>query len=123
MAAPTMGQSTKRFERRQEIAVMAGTTWSMESRARWTASLGVRLLRDDHTVLHGHDSIGVGRQFVIVSHDDEGCPTRAVQLTEERKQGIAGMGIEVACRLIGQDEIRLLHQGARDGDPLLFATG
>ena len=84
---------------------------------------GLRLLRDNHAVLHGHDSVGMGRQFVVMSHDDEGCSSRTVQLTEERKQGITGMAIEVARRLVGKDEVRLLHQSARDGNPLLFTAG
>ena len=32
-------------------------------------------------------------------------------------------GIEARHRLVGQDNRRLLHQGSRDGDALLFAAG
>ena len=33
-----------------------------------------------------------------------------------------GRGVEVAGGLVGDDETRRVHQGARDGDPLLLAT-
>lgn len=44
--------------------------------------LMIALCRHDHPVLHRDDAVGLGRQFVVVGHDDERGPTGAVQLTK-----------------------------------------
>ena len=36
---------------------------------------------------------------------------------------VAGLGVELAGRLVGQDQERVLHQGPGDGHALLLAAG
>ena len=55
--------------------------------------------------------------------DDEGSAAGPIEFSKEREERVAGMGVEVAGRLVRKDEIRLLEERARDGDPLLFAAG
>ena len=33
------------------------------------------------------------------------------------------LGVEIPCRLIGEQDSRLIHHGAGDRDALLFASG
>ena len=47
---------------------------------------------------------------------------RRPQLLEQRHHLDAGLGVEVAGRLVGQDHLRLGDQRARDGDALLLAA-
>ena len=113
----------KRFERRQEIATMVVAA-SVSPPDRDVEDFSKSsLLRDNHPILHMNDAVRLGRKLVIMSHDDEGRPARAVQLTQQCEKRITSMRIEVAGRLIGQHQVRPLHQGPRDGDPLLLAAG
>ena len=41
---------------------------------------------------------------------------------QQVKDHAAGLFVEVAGRLIGQDQVRFVGQGAGDGDALLLAT-
>ena len=62
--------------------------------------------------------VGVGRR---VGHHDDG---RAflVELAEHAHDLLAVRGVEVAGRLVGQDQLGLADQGAGDGDALLLAA-
>ena len=46
-----------------------------------------------------------------------------IEIEELRLDRGAGLAIEIASRLIGQDELRLHEKGPREGNPLLLATG
>ena len=50
-------------------------------------------------------------------------PRLLVQPHEELHDLVARPGIEVACRLIGQDDRRVVHERPGNGDPLLLAAG
>ena len=72
---------------------------------------------DDLAVLQIKDALGkVGQLLVVGDHDDGVAP--AVQSREDGDDLLAGLGIEVAGRLVGQDQRGLVHQGAGDGHPL-----
>ena len=70
-----------------------------------------------------HDAVGGrGRRRVVRDHDD-----RLAELVDgapEQVEHVApGGGVEVAGRLVGEDDGRARDQRARDGDPLLLAAG
>ena len=88
-----------------------------------SSSEKLRLRRDDRAVLHGDDAVGLSGEFIVVRDDHKRGASRAIQLAHEGKERVARMAVEVACRFIGQHQIRLLHQGPRHGDPLLLAAG
>ena len=46
-----------------------------------------------------------------------------VQIADEREDLVAGVRVEVAGRLVGQDDRRVDRQRARDGHPLALAAG
>ena len=58
----------------------------------------------------------------LVRDEDDGDPV-PVQLLEHRHDLDAGAGIEVARRLVGQNQDRVIDQRTRDGDPLLLPSG
>ena len=50
-------------------------------------------------------------------------PLLAIELLEEREDLVAGARVEVAGRLVGEEERRLGDERARDGDALLLPAG
>src|SRR4030095_8638661 len=63
----------------------------------------------------GDDRIVRGQEqsFAALSHD----------ILKQVKGALRIRCIEIACRLVCQDDTRIVRQRARDGDPLLFASG
>jgi len=59
---------------------------------------------------------------VDVVGDEHDRATQGVQVLEEREHLGARVGIEVAGRLVGQNQGRLGHQSPGDPDPLLLAA-
>ena len=55
-------------------------------------------------------------------HDHEREPAVAPEPLEEVHDLVAGLLVEIAGRFVGQQQRRLLHERARDGDPLLLPT-
>ena len=53
-------------------------------------------------------------------HDRETC---GVQLLEKRNDAFARGGIEMPCRLVGQQQGRLVHEGAGNRGALHFTSG
>mgnify|MGYP001593277421 CR=1 FL=1 len=78
---------------------------------------------DDLAVFHADDAVGLGGEFFVVGDDDEGGAACAVHLSHEGKEGIAGVGVEVAGGLIGEDHIGTLNEGAGYRHALLFSAG
>src|SRR5206468_6522191 len=66
-------------------------------------------------------AVGLARQIVIVGGDDEGQAPLRLQPEEKIPDHLARLGIEVARRLVGQDDSRLGNQCAGDGHALLLA--
>ena len=50
-------------------------------------------------------------------------PRRLLEAAEDRVDLVAGLGVELAGRLVGQDQDRLLDQRPGDRHPLLLAAG
>ena len=65
---------------------------------------------------------GIGGDVVFVGHHDD----RLASLVESPQQGhdlVGRHGIQVAGRLVGQDDVRVVDQGPGDGHPLAFPAG
>ena len=60
---------------------------------------------------------------VVVRHDDERFLALPGQPEKQIHDGIARLGIEVAGRFIGENDVRIIRQGPGDRDPLLLASG
>ena len=78
---------------------------------------------DDHAVLHFVDPIARFRDRRVVRHEEQSFAFFAHDFLQQAK-GSAGIGgVEIAGRLIGQDDARIVRERAGDRDPLLFAAG
>ena len=78
-------------------------------------------LRLDPAVPDPHDPPAPGGDVGLVGDDDDGLAL-AVEVGEEVEDLVAGLGVEVAGGLVGQEERRALDQGAGDRHPLALAA-
>ena len=79
-------------------------------------------VRDDASSVEPNDAPRPGRYGGIVSDEHDRSPACAELL--QHAEHLAGrLGIEVAGRLVSEDEIRLVDERAGDGDALLLAAG
>jgi hypothetical protein len=70
------------------------------------------------------DLVGQGERLGLVVGDiDEGDAGAPLQLLQLGAHALAQLRIEVAERLVEQQDLRLDHQAARQRDPLLLAAG
>jgi len=69
-----------------------------------------------------HGAIGVASEARVV-RDHADRRARGVELAEEVHHGVAVLGVEVAGRLVREEDGRLAGQRAGDGDALLLAAG
>src|SRR5215831_8932107 len=68
------------------------------------------------------DAVGPPRELRIVRGDEEREPTLSGQAQEQIENHLARLRIEVAGRLIGQDELRPVDERAGHRHPLLLAA-
>ena len=61
--------------------------------------------------------------IVVVRHKDDGQAIVLVEFLEHCEDFLAGARIEVSGRFIGEQQWRMIHEGAGDGDALLLAAG
>ena len=64
----------------------------------------------------------LGRVRVVRHHDDR-LAVVAVERLQQVENLVAGLAIEIARRLVAQQQRRVGHDGARDADALLLAAG
>ena len=81
------------------------------------------LVGDDLAVAHGDDAVGVGGDVGLVGDDDDGDALLAVERHQRLHDLVRGAGVEIAGRLVGEQQARSVDQGPRDGDALLLAAG
>ncbi|MPM52942.1 hypothetical protein SDC9_99706 [bioreactor metagenome] len=74
------------------------------------------------TVLDKQHPLGMAGRLDAVGHHENGLPL-PVNLTEQPQQVLGGAGIQRACRLVCQDELRLCDERPGHGGALLFAAG
>jgi hypothetical protein len=69
------------------------------------------------------DGVGHAYEVGIVRGDQGGDPLRAHHGPQQPHDLPAGLLVELAGRLVGQEQSRPRRQGAGDRDPLLLAAG
>src|SRR2546422_11229412 len=67
-------------------------------------------------------AVRVYRNVVFVRHQHDGL-ARIMKLVKQPHDLIARRGVEVAHWLVGEQDARRVHQGARDGDALALSAG
>src|SRR5262249_3894880 len=90
------------------------------ARARNSALRGLDFTRA--SVNKPIDTLGFAGKIGIVRGDEERDAALGLQLKKQVVDDRACLRIEVTGRLVGEDDLRLVHECARDGDALLLAT-
>ena len=75
------------------------------------------------SVPHGDHPVGVGRDVGFMGDDDDGNAALAVERLQRLHDLVRVAGIEIAGRLVGKQQDRIIDQCARDRHPLLLAAG
>src|SRR3990170_9117736 len=73
----------------------------------------------DAPVEQGHRALPVNRNARVVRHEHDGDPL-AVEVREQREDLLGGVRVELARRLVAEDDLGLVGQRACDRDALLF---
>src|SRR5437870_4355986 len=76
----------------------------------------------DHAVPHQDHPLRLVPDCGVVSHDDEREAFLAVQALHEGDDILRRLCVEVPGRLVGKDDVRLVHEGSGNGDPLLLSA-
>src|SRR5215469_16723548 len=79
-------------------------------------------LADDAAVEQVNASAGTCGELPVVGDVDDGLAALS-QASEQVKDGVSGVGVEVAGGLVGDEHGGVIGQGAGDGDPLLLPAG
>lgn len=89
------------------------------ARDRCSATTGRAMLERDPAVAHHQDAVSERDRLVdIVSHQENAGPMGGDQLADEVVHADAGQRIECGEGFVEQQEFRLLHQRAGQGDAL-----
>src|SRR5262245_17845658 len=80
------------------------------------------LVRGDFSVTNENNAMGVLRNVVLVRDQNDGIAL-TVQIGEEGHDFFAGLGVEVAGRLVGENDRRRIDESACDGYALTLASG
>jgi hypothetical protein len=75
------------------------------------------------TALHPQHSIARCREPRIVRRDNRRELTLPVHLAKQIMERVSGVLVEIAGRLVGEEQRRTHDQRTCDGDTLLFAAG
>ena len=79
--------------------------------------LDIALIHDDDRVRHGQ------RFFLVMGDIDEGNPKLILKADQFILHILSELEIECPERFVKQKHLRLIHDGARNCDPLLLAAG
>ena len=80
-------------------------------------------VRNDLSIAHGQDAIRIGGDVGLVRDHDDRDAAFAIERGERLHDLVRRAGVEVAGRLVRQQQARVVDQRARDRDPLLLAAG
>ena len=72
----------------------------------------------DPAILHAENPPRRLCHVAVVCNDDECRALGLVEIGQERHDLVAGLGVEAAGGLVGEDQRGLVGQRTRDGDPL-----
>jgi hypothetical protein len=79
---------------------------------------------DQFALVQNGDAVGDGQgEVAVMGHDNAGDRELVLQGGDDLRDGGAHHGIEFAGRLVVEQQLRLHHELARDGHPLLHAAG
>jgi hypothetical protein len=78
---------------------------------------------DDGSAAHLHYTPGSCSQGGIMRHEHKRGARLAIEPEKHLYNRPAGLGVEVACRLVGEENLRPMNECAREGNALLLATG
>src|SRR5262249_27375512 len=128
-ATPMMMPSAVRIDRSLLRAIAFMPTFrivrslSIASRPRGRdhPAPGDRRVLDDPAVAEDDDAAGVLRDVCLVRAQHDRLAF-VVELLEDAHGLFGGLRVEIAGRLVGQDQLRVVDERARDGDPLLLAA-
>ena len=112
--ASAFGPLAEAFEQLQNIGVCRSCFACREQRSRQF---------DDQPVADRHAAVHARGDLHVVGGDHHGQAGRADQLRERVEHVVGGVRVEIAGRLVGQQEARRIGDRARDRDPLLLAAG
>lgn len=77
---------------------------------------------DDPAILQTDDAVGLHGDGIVVGDEDDGVAL-LMQLLQHPQHFAAGVRVQRAGGLVGQDDRRVAHQRPRDGNALLLAAG
>ena len=120
-ATPMTMPSTVRNERSALRMIVLSD--SLRVSASMSGSLRRRPVMGDVAVEEMDDAVRVGRHIGLVGDHGDGDAGVAVERGEQFHDVAAGRRVEVAGRLVGEDDLRAGDDGPRDGDTLLLAAG
>ena len=84
---------------------------------------GTLLVTDDQAFIHLDDTLFHAVDKIAVMRADDNSGAVSVDLIEECHDGLGRLRIEVAGRLVGDDQFRVIEHGAGNGHTLLLTTG
>ena len=76
----------------------------------------------DQAIAEADDTAGVARNVFFVG-DEHNRVAGRIDILEDLHNFFAGLGIQVSCRFIGQDDRRIGNQRSRNGDALPLTAG
>jgi hypothetical protein len=77
---------------------------------------------DDASVAHHQPGVGDRRQLRVVRDQDDGRPTAMVNLAQQLEDVTAVRAVQVAGRLVGEHDRRVVGEGAGERHALLLAA-
>src|SRR5437667_7585599 len=118
-AAARAARSSRSFGR----ASLSPSPQEADGRAPAGMTRPVGIVGNDLAVSEDDDAPGEARDALLVRDQHDGDGVLVVEAFEDIQDLHAGGRIEVAGRLVGQQQRWSIDQGAGNGDPLLLAAG
>src|ERR1700730_15322718 len=78
---------------------------------------------DDEAVTHVQDAMSVCGRFRIMRDHHDGLAQISIELAQEAENALGTFRVEIASRLVRENDFRLTDNGAGKSDALLFAAG
>ena len=71
----------------------------------------------------GDDAVGGGGELAVVGHDEDGAVSFVSEVAHDGPDILARVGVEIAGRLVGEDQHGIVGERPRDGDALGLTAG
>src|SRR6478609_1989936 len=92
-------------------------------RVAGSISSSLSLVSDDATIAEAYLTRRIGGARRVMRHHQHRDAALLVELRDELHDLPSHLGVEVTGWLVGEDDARVVHDGARDRDALLLAAG